>query len=128
MTHYFRLFILTALCATGAAHAAGLDRPVDRSAPPALLVQAQTPSGGINLTMEHRHALKELLLKDSKVKREGAQFEEGAVVPANVQLHPIPDVVGQKVPQIKSHSFLLTSDALVLVGTQDRKVVEVVRD
>ena len=126
MTHYFRVLILTALCVAGAAQA-GADGSM-RSA--TMVVQVAQGQPGINLTMEHRHTLKELLLKDIKVAPQGAgaQFEAGAVVPANVQLHPIPDVVGQKVPQIKSHSYLLTSDALVIVGTQDRKVVEVVRD
>lgn len=126
MFYSHRLSILMMLCAPVVAHAAP-----DKSMPPAtILVQAGPSQSGINLTMEHRHTLKELLLKESKVAPQGAgvKFEEGAVVPANVQLHPIPEVVGAKVPQIKSHSYLLTSDALVIVGTQDRKVVEVVRE
>ena len=91
-------------------------------------VQAQ-PHSSINLTMEHRHTLKELLLKDNPVSRQSlGQVDVGSILAPEVQLHPLPDIVGGKIPQIKNHAYVLTVDALVLVNVEDRKVVEVIND
>ena len=50
----------------------------------------------------------------------------GDEVPGKVALHPIPPLIGQKVPQIKSHRFYVTQSQIVIVDPQDQKVVEVI--
>ena len=92
--------------------------------------QVQTqPHSSINLTMEHLHTLKELLLKDSSVPRQSlGPVDVGSVLAPEVQLHPLPDIVGDKIPQIKNHAYVLTADTLVLVNVEDRKVVDMIKD
>jgi hypothetical protein len=48
-------------------------------------------------------------------------------VPDNIELQPMPAEVAQKVPQIKSHMFLLIADQFVIVDPKDKKVAEVVK-
>jgi hypothetical protein len=102
--------------------AAAAQAPVPGT-PPA----ASTP--GINLTMDDRHVLKEGLLKDTKVKPETAELEleVGRMVPPTVQLHPFPELVASKIPQLKAHRFFIAASALVVVEPTKRTIVEVVK-
>jgi hypothetical protein len=83
----------------------------------------------VNLTMEHKHVLKENLLKAGKVKPEAMQvdLETGKKVPASVQLHAFPDEISSKIPQIKAHEYFIADDAVVIVQAQQRTIVEVVK-
>jgi hypothetical protein len=38
----------------------------------------------------------------------------------------MPDEVGRKVPQIKTHRFLITADQIVIVDPKDNKVAELI--
>jgi hypothetical protein len=96
---------------------------------------AQSPSGAppiqpVTLTMEQRHVNKEIILKDLKVTPPAATAatptRAGDVVPAGVPLQPIPVEVSVKVPQIKSHSFYVKDNAVVIVDPKDNKVMETV--
>ncbi len=95
---------------------------------------AQTPNPQIpaatrtvNLTLEQRHVIRELV-SDLKVERaaDDSKVAAGDEVPGKVTLHPIPPLIGQKVPQIKAHRFYVTQSRVVIVDPQDQKIVEVI--
>jgi hypothetical protein len=117
-----RIVCSLAVAATLATAAAGQAPPAPGT-PPA----ASTPS--INLTMDDRHVLKEGLLKDTKVKPETAELEleVGRIVPPTVQLHPFPELVASKIPQLKAHRFFVAAAAIVVVEPTKRAIVEVVK-
>ena len=81
----------------------------------------------VNLTLEQRHVIRELV-SDLKVDRasDDVKVAAGDDVPGQVTLHPIPPLIGQKVPQIKAHRFYVTQSRVVIVDPQDQKVVEVI--
>jgi hypothetical protein len=83
----------------------------------------------LTLNMEDEHILKEILLKDTKIKHEPAQpqLKTGDAVPASVELHDFPTAIAEKMPQIKSHRFYLAGDEIVIVRSEERKVVGVVK-
>jgi hypothetical protein len=81
----------------------------------------------VNLTLEQRHVIRELV-QDLKVAPAGddVKVAAGDDVPGKVQVLPIPALIGQKVPQIRSHRFYVTQQQIVIVDPQDQKVVEVI--
>jgi multidrug resistance efflux pump len=102
-------------------------------------VGAQVPSTSpsqqtaetVNLTMEQRHVIKELILKDMKITPPEGQVEKvplrvGQSVPAGVPLQPMPVEVSAKVPQLKSHSFLVRDDKVVIIDPKDNKVAALI--
>jgi Protein of unknown function (DUF1236) len=94
-------------------------------APPA--PQPAAPTTRVNLTLEQRHIIKELI-KDLKVEptKTSVQPVVGEALPAEVTPQPMPDDVGRKVPQIKTHRFLITADQIVIVDPKDNKVAELI--
>ena len=98
--------------------------------------RAQTPpnkdvpvtSRTVNLTLEQRHVIRELVrdLKLNPAEGDSKKVAAGDDVPDKVELRPIPTLIGQKVPQIKSHRFYVTQQQIVIVDPQDAKVVEVI--
>ena len=99
----------------------GMGAPVRGQAP---AVPAQPK---INLTLEQRHVIKEII-KDVKVQPAPANIETsvGAKVPAGVNLNPMPTEVSEKVPQIKSHLFFLKDGKVVLVDPKDNTVIDAI--
>ena len=87
----------------------------------------QQTKPSVNLTMEHRHTIVEVL-KDANIPHQTASgLEIGGAVPSSVQLSPLPPVVGAKVPQIKEHMYFLTSNEIVLVNEKDRTIAEIIK-
>jgi hypothetical protein len=95
---------------------------------------AQTPNPGVpastrtvNLTLEQRHVIRELV-KELKVdsSAQDLKLAAGDEIPAKVALQPVPALIGQKVPQIKSHRIYVTQSQILIVDPQDQKVVEVI--
>ena len=86
---------------------------------------AQAP--GVNLTLEQRHVIKELI-KDLKIEptKTAVQPAVGDVLPAGVTPQPMPDDVGRKVPQVKAHRFVITADQIIIVDPKDNKVAELI--
>ena len=86
---------------------------------------AATPT--VNLTVEQRHVIKELL-KDMKVEKASGdmQVTVGGVVPASVKQHPFPAEVSQKVPQVRNHQFFLKDDRVVIVSPRDNTIADVI--
>ena len=98
------------------------------------LAPGQTPTSPpaasqstVKLTMEQEHVIKELL-KELKVEPQQAAVSEtvGAAVPSTIKLQPIPDQVGQRVPQIKSHLFFIKCERVYLVDPKDNSIAEVI--
>jgi hypothetical protein len=88
------------------------------------------PTSRINLTVEQRHVIKEIIIKDLKFKEAAQPNTPGAVgetVPSGVVLHPIPVEVSAKVPQVRTHSFFVKDDHVFVVDPKDNKVADVVR-
>jgi hypothetical protein len=104
-----------------------------------LPVEAQVPSTApavkpqdtINLTMEQRHIIKEIIIKDMKIAQPPDQTaklptEVGDTVPSGIPLQPMPVEVSAKIPQIKAHSFLVKDDKVIIVDPKDNKVAALV--
>ncbi len=100
----------------------------------ALAAHAQTPqqqelapAARVNLTLEQRHIIKELI-KDLKIEptKTSVQPSVGDALPQDVSLLPMPSEIGRKVPQIKAHRFLVTADQIVIVDPKDNKVTELI--
>jgi hypothetical protein len=86
------------------------------------------PTPKLNLTLEQRHTIKEFI-KDEKgeVATPKVQATVGDPIPVGVNPRPMPPDVAQKVPQVKSHRFFVTADAIVIVDPKDNKVAEVIK-
>jgi hypothetical protein len=89
------------------------------------------PQETVNLTMEQRHVIKEIILKDLKVTEPADQAAKvptkvGDTVPAGIPLQPMPVEVSAKIPQIKSHSFLVKDDKVVIIDPKDNKVAALI--
>lgn len=85
----------------------------------------------VNLTMEQRHVIKELIVKDMKIAPPADQAAKvptdvGAVVPAGVPLQPMPVEVSAKVPQLKAHSFIVRDGKVVIIDPKDNRVAALV--
>jgi Protein of unknown function (DUF1236) len=94
-------------------------------------VRAQTPAvpveQKINLTLEQRHVIKELI-KDLNIAPATQKIETtvGTTVPATIGLTPMPQLVGEKVPQVKSHLFFLEDGKVVIVDPKENKIVDAI--
>lgn len=81
----------------------------------------------VNLTLEQRHVIRELVRDLKLAPAPGdAKVAAGDTVSGQVELRPVPALIGQKVPQIKSHRFYVTQKQIVIVDPQDPKVAEVI--
>ena len=85
----------------------------------------------VNLTMEQRHVIKELIVKDMKIAPPADQAAKvptdvGAVVPAGVPLQPMPVEVSAKVPQLKAHSFIVRDGKILIIDPKDNRVAALV--
>jgi hypothetical protein len=105
----------------------------------ALPVEAQVPSTApavkpqdtINLTMEQRHIIKEIIIKDMKIAEPQDQAAKlptqiGDTVPSGIPLQPMPVEVSAKIPQLKAHSFLVKDDKVIIIDPKDNKVAALV--
>jgi hypothetical protein len=93
--------------------------------------QVVKPQETVNLTMEQRHIIKEIILKDLKVTPPADHAAQvptkvGDVVPSGIPLQPMPVEVSAKVPQLKSHSFLVKDDKVVVIDPKDNKVAALI--
>ena len=89
------------------------------------------PADTVHLTMEQRHIVKEIILKDLKIAEPADQAakvptEVGETVPAGIPLQPMPVEVTAKVPQLKAHSFLVKNDKVVVIDPKDNKVAALI--
>lgn len=92
---------------------------------------SQPSTESVNLTMEQRHVVKELIVKEMKIAPPAEQAakvptEVGAVVPSGVPLQPMPVEVAAKVPQLKAHSFVVRDGRVVIIDPKDNRVAALV--
>jgi hypothetical protein len=90
--------------------------------------QEAPPAPKINLSMEQRHVIKEIVLKEMKPKRATADVTAGIgdPVPAGVDVLPFPAEISAKIPQVRSHGFFVTDDHVIVVNTKDNKIEDVI--
>jgi hypothetical protein len=81
----------------------------------------------VNLSLEQRHVIKELI-KDLNVPPAAQNVETtvGATVPTTIKLNPMPQVVADKVPQVKSHLFFIEGGKVVIVDPKENKIVDAI--
>jgi hypothetical protein len=81
----------------------------------------------INLTVEQRHVIKEIV-KDMPVQKapDDAKVTTGSAAPEGAVLRSFPSEITDKVPQIKSHKFFVKGNQIVLVGPDGNDVVEII--
>ena len=99
------------------------------------IAQAQTPepilpsSRTVNLTQENRHVIREIILKDMNVKKapNNVNVSIGSPVPANVSPQPFPGDITQKIPALKSNTFFVAGDQIVVVEPKDNTVADIVK-
>jgi len=92
---------------------------------------ALKPADTVNLTMEQRHVIKEIIIKDMKITEPADQATKiptqvGETVPSGIPLQPMPVEVSAKVPQLKGHSFLVKNDKVVVIDPKDNKVAALI--
>ena len=92
---------------------------------------SQPSAESVNLTMEQRHVIKELIVKDMKIAPPAEQAARvptkvGDVVPAGIPLQPMPVEVAAKVPQLKAHSFIVRDGKVVIIDPKDNRVAALV--
>lgn len=106
----------------------------------ALPVDAQVPSNQpalpaketVDLTMEQKHIVKELIIKDLKVSPPADQAGKqvptkvGDVIPTGIPIQPMPVEVSAKIPQLKAHSFVVKDEKVIIVDPKDNKVAALV--
>ena len=82
----------------------------------------------INRSLEQRHIIKEIVLKDLKVKKETASvpLEVGAKVPPSIATQPFPPEIASKVPQVRSHAFFVKDHRVVVVDPKDNVIADVI--
>jgi hypothetical protein len=98
-----------------------------RSPAPPALAPAVPVQPKINLTLEQRHVIKELI-KDLNIPSapKNTDIALGATVPASVNLTPMPQLVAEKIPQIKTHLFFVEDGKVVIVDPKENKIVDAI--
>jgi hypothetical protein len=91
--------------------------------------QAPAATRTVNLTLEQRHVIRELV-RELKVNPAGDDLKiaAGDDIPPNLELQPVPPLIAQKVPQIKSHRLYVTKSQILIVDPQDKKVAEIISE
>jgi Protein of unknown function (DUF1236) len=95
--------------------------PVERTAPIAV--------PRVNLSLEQRDTIRELV-KELNVASVASEtpMAIGDTVPKEVELHPMPTRVGEKVSQVKNHLFFRKGAELAIVDPKDDKIVDVIKE
>jgi hypothetical protein len=122
-----RLFVMAAAAMLTLSMPVVAQIPSTSGAAPASLPAAET----VNLTMEQRHIIKELIIKDMKIAPPQDQAAKvpsavGEVVPSGIPLQPMPVEVAAKVPQVKAHSFLVKDDKVLIIDPKDNRIAALI--
>ena len=82
----------------------------------------------VNLSLEQRDTIRELV-KELNVASAASEtpMAIGDTVPKDVELHPMPTRVGEKVSQVKNHLFFRKGAELAIVDPKDDKIVDVIK-
>jgi hypothetical protein len=102
--------------------------PPQRQDLPPVRERQQLPTAAkLKLTLEQRHTIREFIkdMKNEATTRD-VQAAIGEPIPQDINPRPMPAVVGQKVPQVKSHRFFVTQQQIVIVDPSDNNVADVI--
>ena len=83
----------------------------------------------VNLTMEQRHIIKEIVVKEMKATQQPVNVapKPGQAAPEGVVLQPVPVEVSAKVPQVRTHSYFVKDDEVVIVDPKNNKIAAVIK-
>jgi hypothetical protein len=119
--------VLTA-AAAGVVPMLGLAR-AQAPAPPNTNQVERSPEA-VDLTMEQRHIVKEIIIKALKIEPQphagGVPTRVGSTIPAGIPLQPMPVEVTAKIPQLKTHSFLVKDTKVIVVDPKNNKVAALI--
>jgi hypothetical protein len=92
-----------------------------------LLTQGEVATPRLKLTLEQEHVIKEFI-KDMKLDPPATAERAalGDAVPQDTTLRPMPEELGRKVPQIKTHRFVYTPDRILIVDPKDNRVADII--
>jgi hypothetical protein len=86
------------------------------------------PAGRINLTEAQSRMLFETVRREGIPEaRVDEEFADGATVPAEVTLEPVPHEVVAEIPTIERYRLFRANDRVVLVDPETREVIDVIR-
>jgi hypothetical protein len=92
--------------------------------------QVERGSETVDLTMEQRHIVKEIIIKEMKIEPQphagGLPTRIGGTVPSGIPLQPMPVEVTAKIPQLKAHSFLVQDEKVIVVDPKNNKVAALI--
>jgi hypothetical protein len=84
-------------------------------------------SASLNLAPEKRTLVKSRLASASKPVTRTVTIHEGTALPTEIELQPVPETIVTEFPELRSYSYFIDQDEVVLVEPQSRLVVEVIR-
>ena len=90
----------------------------------------QPQAGALDLTMEQRHVVKEIIIKEMKAEPQpqagNVPVKVGDTVPPGIPLQPVPVEVSAKIPQLKTHAYIVKDNKVVLIDPKNNKVAALV--
>ena len=98
---------------------------------PAAHAQAPAPDetltrSRLNLTLEQRHVIKELI-KDMRIAPSATSVHSiGDAVSGDAALRLMPDEVMRKVPHVRAHRFVYTRERILIVDPKDNRIDEII--
>jgi hypothetical protein len=86
-----------------------------------------TTSRSVNLTEEERYTIREVVLKDSKVPKQAKEdVTIGDPAPSGVTTERFPEMVTEKIPSLRNHTYFVTDGGVVIVD-RTNKVADIVK-
>lgn len=123
------LAVFLAAATAGVVPTFGLSALAQVPAPPNTN-QVERSAEAVDLTMEQRHIIKEIIIKAMKIEPQphtgSVPTRVGSTVPAGIPLQPMPVEVTAKIPQLKTHSFLVKDAKVIVIDPKNNKVAALV--
>ena len=90
--------------------------------------EAVIPPRSIRLTAEQGPIIKEVVLKDMHAGQAGKlTVAIGDKAPADIALENFPQLVVEKVPQLRAYKFFVADNQIVIVNSNDNKVGDILK-
>jgi Protein of unknown function (DUF1236) len=90
-------------------------------------LQPVLPGPKLNLTLEQRHVIKELIKDKKPESNSDVHAAMGDTIAQSIELYPMPSEVAEKVPQVKTHRFFIADGEIVIVDPKDNKVADIIK-
>ena len=100
--------------------------PIPESVAQAPSPQQERPPSKVNLTLEQRHVIKEVVKDMNVAKLPETAGTTGTSAPAEAVLRSFPTEITEKVPQIKSHRFFVRGNQIVIVSPDSGEIAEII--